>query len=226
MDFRHELKFLVRDTDLALLDRRIRHIARPDPHQKDPEGYIITSLYFDNIYDQCHRETVDGYDNRRKYRMRIYGHSADVIQLERKSKVRGMTAKHSMGVTFDESRIFMQGQIPTLDVKNTLIGNQILAEMKVKGMMPKCIVQYLRCAYVYPIGNVRITFDRNISGTKATSALFDSHICTTPLLEAGVHILEVKYDNLLPRYLYDALDIGSLQQTSFSKYGYARNVLG
>lgn len=226
MDYRHELKFQVRDTDLVLLDQRIRHIARPDPHQKDPEGYIITSLYFDNIYDQCHRETVDGYDNRRKYRMRIYGHSADVIKLEQKSKVRGMTAKQSMSMTLDEGRMLMRGQIPALNAKNTTISNHILTEMKQKGMMPKCIVQYLRCAYVYSVGNVRITFDRNISGTKDTSALFDSHICATPLLNSGVHILEVKYDNLLPRYLYDALDVENLQQTSFSKYGYARNVLG
>lgn len=226
MDFRHELKFLVKDADLVLLDQRIRHIARPDPHQKDPEGYIITSLYFDNFYDQCHRETVDGCDNRRKYRMRIYGHSSDIIKLERKSKVRGMTAKHSVSVTAAESRMLMQGQIPALNTKNTAIGNQILADMKQKGMMPNCIVQYLRCAYVYSIGNVRITFDRNISATKEISALFDPHICTIPLLGAGEHILEVKYDNLLPRYLYDALDIGHLQQTSFSKYGYARNTLG
>jgi hypothetical protein len=226
MDCRHELKFLVRDVDLALLDRRIRHIARPDPHQKDEDGYTITSLYFDDFYDRCHRETVNGCDNRRKYRLRIYGHSSGVIKLERKSKIRGMTAKKSMAMSREEGLLLMRGQIPQPDAQRPQIANQILTEMKMLGMRPQCIVQYLRCAYVYPVGNVRITFDRNISGSKQTQALFDSHICTTPLLGAGLHILEVKYDNLLPRYLYDALDIGNLQQTSFSKYGYARNILG
>ena len=43
-------------------------------------------------------------------------------------------------------------------------------------------------------------------------------------MEAGAHILEIKYDELLPDYIRKILDIGSLQRTAFSKYYFARQI--
>ena len=37
-------------------------------------------------------------------------------------------------------------------------------------------------------------------------------------MPTGKHILEVKYDELLPDFLYQLMSLGSLQQTAFSKY--------
>ena len=40
------------------------------------------------------------------------------------------------------------------------------------------------------------------------------------------HILEVKYDELLPHYILQALDTGRLRRQSFSKYYMTRAAIG
>lgn len=34
----------------------------------------------------------------------------------------------------------------------------------------------------------------------------------------GKHVLEVKYDEFLPDFLYDVMNLGSLRQSAYSKY--------
>ena len=43
-------------------------------------------------------------------------------------------------------------------------------------------------------------------------------IVTVPILERGFHLLEIKYDEYLPDILRQALQIVSLEKTSFSKF--------
>ena len=226
MDYRHELKFIVSDAVLALIEKRIAHIVKPDPHQVEEDGYLITSLYFDGFNDPLLNESIQGCDIRHKYRLRIYDHSSELIKLERKSKVHGMTAKKSITVTQSECIDMMHGHIPTLQTNDSTAKKRVLCEMKLVGFKPKCVVQYNRKAFINDVGNVRITFDQNIGGTRDVLSFFDERIQTTPLLRTGVHVLEVKYDNLLPKYISDLLEIERLQQTSFSKYVYTRNTLG
>ena len=164
MKYRHELKFYASEATLELLRTRISHVVKRDEHQVDTNGYLITSLYFDDIYDHCAKETIGGYDRRHKYRLRIYGHNSDVIKLERKSKIHGMTAKTSAQVTVEECNQMMSGTIPRLCTEYSEQKNQILTEMKINGMRPKCVVQYQREAFIHQIGNVRITFDKNVEG--------------------------------------------------------------
>ena len=72
--------------------------------------------------------------------------------------------------------------------------------------------------FVYDFGNVRITFDRNIGSTSELDSFFDENLMLRPVLPSGKHILEVKYDELLPDFLYNVMNLGSLQRTAFSKY--------
>ena len=225
MDYRHELKFLVSTSELELIRARIEHIVKPDMHQTDQTGYLISSVYFDTFHDDCLNENIGGYDHRHKYRIRIYDHRSDLIKLERKSKIRGMTAKEAVTLSEMECRGMINGEIPLLQPEFSDTKKRILCEMKLGAMRPKCIVQYLREAFVHDVGNVRITFDKNISGSRAVDCFLDDSICTTPLLNKDVHVLEVKYDNLLPKYIAEALETGNLLQTSFSKYSYARKEL-
>lgn len=101
---------------------------------------------------------------------------------------------------------------------------QIVSEMLHKRLVPKSIVQYDRTAYVYSPGNVRITFDRNISGSPYLKDFMSSYINTFPLLNKGVHVLEVKYDEFVPEFILSQLQIGSLQRDSFSKYSLSRSL--
>lgn len=222
MDYRHELKFLVSDAELELIRYRLKLLMRQDAHQKEA-GYTVRSLYFDDFNNSCMQENENGIDNRRKYRIRIYDGEDTVIKLEKKIKCRDMTRKISREISRENCQTYMSGRAPRLNQSSTQLEKELYAEIKMSGMHPVTVVEYERMAFVEPKGNVRITFDRNISGSEHLKHFLDRKILTVPLLPKGSHVLEVKYDELLPDYIAQVLELGTLQRTAFSKYYYARN---
>lgn len=222
MDYRHELKFLVSNQELEIIRYRLKPLMRMDEHQKDG-SYAVRSLYFDDLNDSCMRENEDGVDNRRKFRIRIYNGNDDVILLEKKMKYRGMTRKSGEKITREQCLAYLSGRTPALTQSSGSLQKELFAETRINGMRPMIIVEYERTAFTERRGNVRITFDRNIGCNDTISAFLDRQILPVPVLPAGLHILEVKYDQFLPQYIGNALEIGVLQQSSFSKYYYARD---
>ena len=83
---------------------------------------------------------------------------------------------------------------------------------------PVVIVEYDRIPYVYKNGNVRITLDTNICSSSAVSTFLEETIPRRPVLPLGQQLLEVKYDEYLPDFIYRSLQLSSLRQTAFSKY--------
>jgi hypothetical protein len=79
-------------------------------------------------------------------------------------------------------------------------------------------VEYDRVPYVYPQGNVRITLDEDIRGSNRVDLFLEDQIPLRLIMPAGQHILEVKYDEYLPDYIYRAVQVENLQATAFSKY--------
>ena len=222
MKYRHELKFVVSDLMLQQLKSRLLPIMKPDAHQSDG-CYTITSLYYDDIYNRCMEENINGTDRRCKYRVRIYNHSDETIKLEKKIKYRGMTRKESVSLTPEECSLFMQGSIPFPNGNMEELRQKLYSEMLISGMSPKVIVEYDRTALTYPVGNVRITFDENIRSSRDASSLFDKNAFrNSAIMPAGYHIFEVKYDELLPEYISDVISIGMLKKTTNSKYYLAR----
>ena len=107
----------------------------------------------------------------------------------------------------------------TLPYGEKPVVNTLSTAMKTRYMRPKVIIEYERSAFVYPLGNVRITFDRNISASKYCEDFLSPQTrCKTPVLPAGMHILEVKYDEFLPDVIAQLLENGKMIQTAFSKY--------
>lgn len=222
MNYRHELKFMVSEAELEIIKYRLKPLMQTDKHHAEGT-YNVRSLYFDDFCDSCMRENEDGVDNRRKYRIRIYDGNDTVIKLEKKMKHRGMTRKISREISREDCLAYMASKTAELRPEGSDLEKELYAEIKISGMHPVTVVEYERKAFVEPRGNVRVTFDRNISGSDNTDRFLEKKLNAVPLLPKGCHVLEVKYDEFLPRYISQALEIGTLQQTSFSKYYYARN---
>ena len=68
------------------------------------------------------------------------------------------------------------------------------------------------------MGNVRVTFDRNIRSSSVIGSFLENGLFVRPVMPVGQHVLEVKYDEFIPDYIKDSLEIGSLRQTAYSKY--------
>lgn len=216
--YRHEFKYVLSGAELAMLQNRITHLLPLDSHVDGKGCYTIRSLYFDDYRDRCFYENENGTDPREKFRIRIYNHSADRITLECKRKERGKTLKTSCPVTEEQARRLMAGQvIPNISDQPPLL-QKLTMEMLLHRMRPVVIVEYERIPYVYKSGNVRITLDTNISSSKAIERFLDEQIAKRPVMSAGRELLEVKYDEYLPDFIYQNLQLENLQQTAFSKY--------
>lgn len=217
IDYRVENKYLVSDADILVLTPRLLSIMDYDIHQAG-DCYPIRSLYFDDARDQCMQENDSGVDIRRKYRIRTYDPASGVIHLEVKEKVNGLTKKRSCSLSPAEFEQITEGSMPFVHDGRAPI-NELLLQHKCFGMEPKAIIAYERTAFVHPSGNVRITFDRNILAGLQTDSFFDDRLSgLVPVLPAGMHILEVKYDEFLPDIIARQLELGKLRQTAFSKY--------
>ena len=216
--YRHELKYEVTSAQLQLLKNRINHLIPPDKHAGPTGAYTIRSLYFDDQYDRCQRENEDGTDPREKFRIRIYNHSSDRITLECKRKERGKTHKTSCPLTLEQTKLLMEGK-PIGDIASQPpLLQKLTVQMLTRRLKPVVIVEYERIPYVYKNGNVRITLDTNISSSSAVCCFLDAQIPKRPVLPAGQQLLEVKYDEYLPDFIYRNLQLHSLRQTAFSKY--------
>lgn len=220
--YRHELKYQITDTQVAMLKNRINHLIPSDSHAGADGVYSIRSLYFDDYENRCLRENEDGTDPREKFRIRIYNASSERITLECKRKERGKTHKTSCPLTVEQTKLLMAGKIlPDIGSQPPLL-QKLTMLMLTRRMRPVVIVEYDRIPYVYKNGNVRITLDTNIRSSSAVEQFLDKTIPVRPVLPTGQQLLEVKYDEYLPDFIYRSLQLHSLRQTAFSKYAICR----
>lgn len=216
--YRHELKYTVSAAQIPLLKSRIAGLMQPDAHT-GPDGiYTIRSLYFDDYTNRCYYENENGTDPREKYRIRIYNHSDARITLECKRKERGKTLKTSCPLTREQTECLMRGEaLPITESSHPLL-RKFLVEVKTRGLRPVVIVEYERIPYIYRNGNVRVTFDTQIASSSNVQDFFAENLPKRPVMPAGHHLLEVKFDEYLPDFIYRNLNLNRLQQTAFSKF--------
>lgn len=223
--YRHELKYQVTDAQIQLLKNRMTHLIPMDRHAGPSGTYTIRSLYFDDYENRCLRENEDGTDPREKFRIRIYNHSTDRIMLECKRKERGKTHKTSCPLTLEQTRHLMRGEaLPDIGAQHPVLRKLTLL-MLTRRMKPVVIVEYDRIPYVYQNGNVRITLDTNIRSSAAVESFLDEMVLSRPVMGVGQQLLEVKYDEYLPDFIYRNLQLHSLRQTAFSKYYVCRKYI-
>lgn len=215
--FRHEYKHLITPADMVTLRMRLSAVMRHDSFTVGGK-YFIRSLYFDNIFDKALLEKLNGVNQREKFRIRYYNGDTSFIRLEKKSKLGGLSSKLSAPLTYEQADLLAQG-IPVRDSKNELI-NELAFKMDTQLLKPKTIVDYTRKAFVYPAGNVRVTLDYDIRTGMDPTELLDPNSVTVP---SGENIiLEVKWDEYLPSAIEQAVQLGSRQTSSFSKYAACR----
>ncbi|MBR2534240.1 MAG: polyphosphate polymerase domain-containing protein [Erysipelotrichaceae bacterium] len=218
MKYRNEWKYYCSNAKMSAIDAKLKRVLKLDPHSVDGM-YAINSLYFDDFKNSCARDNEAGEYKRSKWRIRFYGNDLNYIVLEKKIKLFGMCGKKSCTISRGTAEKIIKGDVSEVfwNSESKLL-KLFCIDIMTNGYRPKTIVSYERRAYLEPISNVRITLDRNISGSNETDKFLDNDYLRVPLLEKDMHILEVKFDDILPAYIQQASYIRGLQQTSFSKY--------
>jgi len=220
--YRHEYKYIINKKEENILLIRAQGLLSRDVHVNEDGSYIITSLYFDDYDNSCFAENESGTDPRSKFRIRYYNDNSEYLKLEKKTKKRGMTLKESCKITKEECIRIINGDIPRETEGRSQMAVKLFTEMRLRNMIPKVIVSYERIPYIYPAGNVRVTFDRSIYSSNDISGFLEGDFMKRPILPIGKSIMEIKWDELLPLHIKENLHIDSLQWSTFSKYALCR----
>ena len=221
--YRHEEKFIITRTDAEIIKNEISLICSLDSHTNEEGIYNIKSIYFDTVNDKFLKETIDGVNLRHKYRIRAYNNDLDRITLEKKYAENGLKRKESDLISLDMCKALSFDSVHSVDSRDLKIVGSLQTESMITPIIPKVIIGYKRIPYVYPIGNVRITFDSEIVASRNLNSFFEEEHNDFVEVLPNTIILEVKYDEFLPRQIRNILSRnGLLSQTSFSKYAMGR----
>lgn len=221
MKYRHEFKFQLSPSDYLIVRARLRAVLPHDAHVDEHNEYHIRSIYFDTPGDKALREKINGINSREKFRIRFYNGDLSHINLEKKSKVNGLSHKQTAVISQEEAAQLLEGICPYGDPERMLL-TELISKIQYQQLRPKTIVDYIREPFIFSAGNVRVTLDRGIrTGTvRGAQALMPSAV-TIPAQTQGP-LLEVKYDEFLPEIIRDIVQLNSRQAGAFSKYAACR----
>ncbi len=215
---RHEIKYYINDSVYHTVRSRLRTVAGADPNMKAEDGYLISSLYFDDVYHSAMNEKQAGICFRKKYRLRCYNREDIRINLECKRKYGEYISKDSMAVSRSEYDAMLAGDYDVLLAHSDIVGREVYALHHARLLKPVVAVEYLREAYVLAQGNVRITFDKEISASVGDYDMFSPYYEVRKVLEPGIMVLEVKFDDYLPDMIFQILKTAMANKCAISKY--------
>ncbi|HSQ83506.1 MAG TPA: polyphosphate polymerase domain-containing protein, partial [Desulfobacterales bacterium] len=198
-NLRHEHKYPLNFMEYQILRKKLAIFLKPDENAGPDGRYHIRSLYFDDFKNSALFEKQSGIANRSKYRIRIYNFCDKIIKFERKIKLNQYVCKDCVKITREVADKIIAGDVDFLfDSENDFL-KEFYLKYQSNLLRPIVIVDYLREAYVHPIGNVRITFDTEIK-TGLGPADFFNNKCHTIGVTQDIHeiIIEVKFDDVLP----------------------------
>jgi len=218
MKFRNELKFHLNYQDYEILKLKLEGVLEKDKNITSSGFYTVSSLYFDDFFNTAYNEKLMGVFNRQKFRIRIYNHSDQNIQLERKIKINQYIHKQTAQLTRDEVYKILDGCYDFLLNNKENLKKVFYHECISNILRPRVLVAYEREPFVLGAGQLRITFDKNIRVGQLGFDIFDVGMPMIEALAPGVLIMEVKYTEFLPKMLRKVLPSKASEFGAMSKY--------
>lgn len=220
---RNELKYYLSHVSTEGLQNQLAHLLHMDAHADSVEGYRVRSLYFDSINDECLYQKQSGILQRRKFRIRTYGAGdQDTVKFEIKNKHNQLVKKDSVVISRQDADAIISGNYSVMLNYDSAVLNDAYVTFSTKLYRPKVIVEYQRVAFVSPVSNIRITFDKNLRSNINHLDLFSNVQDSMPVILEGKQVLEVKFNDFLPGYLKRILSGYSTERMAISKYTLAR----
>jgi hypothetical protein len=239
---RYELKYVIDEQRAVAVADFVQMHLRPSPHNGSGpiRGHPVISLYMDSPDFFFFRQANTGHRNRIKLRIRFYDNHWDrPAFLEVKRRVNDVICKDRAMISREGVREMLNGGWPSpshwpessnlihgkrrLDVYNLFwsLANRVQAQ----GIV---YISYWREIFEAPDDDeLRVTMDRQVcaalydgSGRLATPARGIPPPPDRPpyyLPRDGV-VLELKYDERAPAWMYDMVRIFNLQRRAMCKY--------
>lgn len=219
---RNELKYYISHLEYKAMVNKLLHVLKPDDFSTPGAGYFIRSLYFDSFDDECLLEKQSGDMFRTKYRMRIYDLKTDTVKFEIKNKANNQIFKETATISKESAYKIIDGDYAELLTYNNPILNKIFIKFTEKQYKPKVIIDYTRDAFMFDFFNFRITFDKDLHSCNTDFDIFSDNLHTIPVILEGKQIMEIKYETVLPEFIYRVLQLDAVERMAISKYTLGR----
>lgn len=214
--FRREIKYEIDPCLTEVLKQRLSAVLPADPHN-GTQGYLVRSVYFDtpDASDCC--EKLDGVENRKKLRLRVYGFGDTPAKLELKQKQGAFQRKRSLTLSRPQAEQLLAGDSSCLEDCGEF-GQQMARLMALGAYRPSCLVEYDRIAFCCPTNDTRVTLDSRLCSNEGCFRLYDPTVQLTPVGRPGMVTLEVKYNHFLLSFVKDSVNMAGMLNVSASKY--------
>lgn len=219
---RTEQKYQLNQVEMLKMSGMLSQVLHTDAHSK-ADGYLVRSLYFDTPDNTDFYDKVDGYENRRKIRLRVYDVSDRRAKLELKEKQGNLQRKRSLSMTREAAEQLCRGDYSPLLMDGSEFALELYGRMQQFSYRPKCVVEYNRKAFVVPENDTRITFDYNLRAGEGDLDIFSDKSVLNPVGTFGSVTMEVKFKRFLLSYIKNLVSLPVRTQISASKYCIARN---
>lgn len=220
--WRSEEKYLLEHPQAIRLKDKLSRLLTPD--EFGPEGYRVRSLYFDSFHNNDYYEKDAGVYRRKKIRLRIYDEAQPTAKLELKEKQGDLQHKSSLVVSRAEAESICRGDYGFLLDRRGDTALRLYTLLTLGLYRPVAVIEYDRTAYTHPLFSTRLTFDSRVRTSEYNLDLYDPNLPWEYVLEQEV-LLEVKYNQVLPKPVSKVLDHENLNRISVSKYAAGRTVL-
>ncbi|ERL99466.1 VTC domain-containing protein [Rhodobacteraceae bacterium HIMB11] len=223
-EYREEYKYKLDLLGLHTLKHELVKFMRLDPHCDAVSGYLINSIYFDDLDNNSYYEKLAGAPDRNKFRVRYYGAKPDFVKFEIKSKNNHLSRKSAFRLSMEEFNHLKSGNKEILNRHiKTDADFRAIRLFQSYDYHPQIIISYKRYPFVKEIGNVRATLDYDIRCQR-----YSIGASKTPMRPVSLDfaILEIKYSRYFPDFISSLLSKNkSLIRLAAGKYTLAQSVL-
>lgn len=221
---RYEIKYLVESRRLEEVKAKLAGFFEPDPYAIADRGYFVYSIYFDSPRYNFYSEKREGQLTRIKPRIRTYLRAPEAppenFFLELKGRYDRIVLKRREAISRDMAQAMLtssHGNFSPRELESPTLGEFVfLAERD--NLIPCVTVLYRREPYnatFYP--GLRITFDTRLQCSLATRLDNPQHLFSDAI-PFNYFVLELKYNDKIPRLFLDRLNQLELKQLSISKF--------
>jgi SPX domain protein involved in polyphosphate accumulation len=218
---RFELKYLLTSQQAIDLKEDLARYMTVDPHGNAGQGYALHSVYADSRDFHCFWEKVEGIKFRRKLRFRRYRSQPDVF-VEIKQRLDRTIQKRRVRYRLDELAALFGGDSPAAGQVEESI-DPVLSEARylwrLLDMVPVVSISYRRLAFSgWFERDLRVTLDSRVRYSADQLDIAEPFEIGKPLLADDLVVMEIKFDDRVPRWLLGLVARHQLSMVRLSKY--------
>ena len=214
---RRELKYIISDRDYYNLSNVLKKLLIQDPNNQE-FGYKVRSLYFDSINNSDYYSKMQGEENRKKIRLRIYNTDSKKAKLEIKRKINLSQTKETVEISKDDASRLINKDYQVLLSYSDQVATSAYNIMTMGQYQPVVLIEYKRRAFIHTENNIRLTLDSDIRANETNFQLFSDTVNLIPVFNHYHALLEVKYDGELFSWISQIIGNRESVNQSLSKY--------